>query len=518
MRTLQTDVLVIGGGATGLGVARDAAMRGYEVVVVERRDLGEGTTGRFHGLLHSGARYAVKDPRSARECMEENVILRRIAADCIEDSGGLFVSLPEDDPGYAERFVGGCEDSDIPVAEVPVAEALKLEPRLNPAITRAFSVPDGGIDAWKLLWSSARSLQDYGGKVLTYTPVVDLVREDDRVAGAKVRDELKGEEFVVRSDFTVNASGAWAGQIADMAGCRELVVLPGKGIMIAMNHRLVNTVINRLTMPSDGDILVPIRTVSVIGTTDLRVADPDELPVTQAEVDQMLADGERLVPGFRGGRALRVWAGVRPLYQPGTDDAGTTRDISRSHTLIDHRERDGISGFLTITGGKATTFRRMAEDTVDAMCEQLGVERRCRTHEEALPDSEEGRYYWMGSRLSQREESLHDEQLICECELITRSKLVEAIERRSTTNLDDVRRRVRLGMGPCQGGFCIYRATGILHAEHKLSAAAADRTLVSFLEERWKGVQPILYGDQWRQARLDDWIFQGVMNVDHLES
>ena len=118
-----------------------------------------------------------------------------------------------------------------------------------------------------------------------------------------------------------------------MAGIEGVGVIPGKGIMIAMNHRLVNTVINRCTMPADGDILVPIRTVSVIGTTDIRAADPDEIPVTQDEVDAMLDDGERLVPGFRDARALRVWAGVRPLFQDekaSGDGGDDTRDVSRT--------------------------------------------------------------------------------------------------------------------------------------------------------------------------------------------
>src|SRR4029077_9053930 len=125
-------------------------------------------------------------------------------------------------------------------------------------------------------------------------------------------DEHSGEEVTVEAGMVLNASGAWAGQIADMAGIEGVEIVPGKGIMIAMNHRLVNTVINRCTLPADGDILVPIRTVSAIGTTDIRAADPDEIPVTQAEFDQMLDDGERLVPGLRQARALRVWSGVRP--------------------------------------------------------------------------------------------------------------------------------------------------------------------------------------------------------------
>jgi glycerol-3-phosphate dehydrogenase len=302
-----------------------------------------------------------------------------------------------------------------------------------------------------------------------------------------------------------------------MGGIEGVDVVPGKGIMIAMNHRLVNTVINRCTMPADGDILVPIRTVSVIGTTDIRAADPDEIPVTQEEVDQMLDDGERLVPGFREARALRVWAGVRPLFQDAREgEVKDTRDVSRTHAVVDHHERDGVKGLLTMSGGKLTTMRLMAQDIVDAMCAQLGTDRPCRTREVKPPVDEDAGPYELGSRLRRREATLQDEQLICECELIGRRRLEEAMRRRGTTNLDDIRRTLRLGMGPCQGGFCIYRATGILHGLGDLDGAEAAASLRAFLEERWKGVWPILYGDQLRQARLDDWIFQGLLDVEHL--
>jgi glycerol-3-phosphate dehydrogenase len=273
-------------------------------------------------------------------------------------------------------------------------------------------------------------------------------------------------------------------------------------------------VLNRCKLPADGDILVPIRTVCVIGTTDMRVVDPDELEVTQPEVDQMLDEGEKLVPRFRESRALRVWIGARPLFSP--EEVAETREVSRSHALLDHRERDGVEGFVTITGGKTTTFRLMAEATVDAVCAQLGVERPCRTDKEPMPGSEDGRFYELGSRLRAPEPVPQSEQIICECELITRRRLEEAMQRRRTANLDDLRRTLRLGMGPCQGGFCIYRATGILHAVEQLDHRAANAALLAFLQERWKGVHPILYGGQLRQARLDDWIFQGLLGVQHL--
>lgn len=231
----------------------------------------------------------------------------------------------------------------------------------------------------------------------------------------------------------------------------------------------------------------------------------------------MLDDGERLVPGFRDARALRVWAGVRPLFQD-MKAVQDTRDLSRAHALLDHADRDGVSGFMTITGGKLTTFRLMAEDTVDAMCRQLGEDRPCRTKEVPLPDSEDGQTYELRSRLDKAEEHLLEEQLICECELIGRPRLEETMGRRGTDSLDDIRRSLRLGMGPCQGGFCIYRAAGILHGVRKLTGDEANHSLLQFLEERWKGVWPILYGDQVRQARLDDWIFQGVLDVSHLPS
>src|SRR5437870_11619491 len=135
MGGLSTDVLVIGGGSTGAGVVRDAAMRGFSTILVERGDLATGTTGRFHGLLHSGGRYVVKDPRSARECMDENRVLRRIAADRVEDTGGFFVTTPRADPEYADRFVEGCRAAGIPGEEISTRDP----PRRGPPPTTTIS-------------------------------------------------------------------------------------------------------------------------------------------------------------------------------------------------------------------------------------------------------------------------------------------------------------------------------------------------------------------------------------------
>lgn len=544
MATITTQVLVVGGGATGTGCVRDLAMRGIAAVLVEKGDLTHGTTGRYHGLLHSGGRYVVKDPQSATECAEENVVLRRIMPHCLEDTGGFFVVTPWDDPAYGETFVAGCRRTGVQVQEIPPAEALRREPRLHPGISRVFEVLDGAADSFLATHANALSAREYGAQILTYHSVVDLLREGDRVVGATVEDLRTGERKRIEAAFVLNAAGAWAGKIAALAGVKVTVV-PGKGTMVAMNHRIVNTVINRCKPPADGDILVPIRTVCVMGTTDTSVPDPDVYGIDPEEIDLMLEEGEKIVPGFASYRALRAWAGVRPLYKD--QDVQDDRDISRTYKLLDHQARDGVAGIVSIVGGKWTTYRRMAQEAVDEIAKRLGTTTPCRTHEEVLPVPRTERHepssgaatspplFWMGKPLADVEREASYGDLVCECELVTRKRVEEAITS-GAANLDDVRRDVRMGMGPCQGGWCIYRTTALLFErggedeaqktsdEHDAASVLrpssfvfnSNAALLHFLQERWKGVSPVLWGDQLRQARLDELIYVGILGVDHL--
>lgn len=513
MRRHQTEVLVIGGGATGAGVVRDAAMRGFDAIIVEKRDLTHGTTGRYHGLLHSGGRYVVKDPEAAVECIEENRVLRKIMPHCIEDTGGYFVTTPWDDPDYAPQFVQGCKDAGIPVEEISISQMLKEEPLLNPDISRCFRVPDAAADSFLATDANAESAREYGARIMPYHEVTDLMVDGDRIIGAVCHDLVKDEEIHIFADITVNAAGAWAGRIADYADL-DVHVMAGKGTMIAVNHRIVNTVINRCKMPDDGDILVPIHTVAVMGTTDEAVDDPEHFAIEPWEIKLMLEEGEKMIPGFNDMRVLRAWAGVRPLYQE--TKVAETRDITRAYTLLDHETRDGMAGFITITGGKWTTYRQMAEVTVDRICKKFGVQRACRTHLEPVPGSENGRMHVLGAPFAQVEDEEAYGELVCECELATRADVERAIVDYDAKTIDDIRRDVRLGMGPCQGGFCTYRAAGILHQLRRPPADEANVALRDFLQERWKGLLSVLWGQQLRQERLDELMYLSVLNADHL--
>jgi glycerol-3-phosphate dehydrogenase len=521
MQHLHTDVLVIGGGATGTCVLRDLAMRGFKCLLVERRDLAYGTTGRYHGLLHSGARYAVKDPQSARECYEENQILRRTMPQCIEDTGGFFVLTPFDDPAYVPQFLNGCRGAGIPVEEISIQKMLGVEPLLNPKIQACFRLPDASADSFLAASLTAESAREHGAQVFTYHEVVHLLITNGShlrksiVTGAVCHDLIKDEDVQIDSNLVINASGAWAGKIAHTAGI-DLVMVPGKGTMLALNHRIVNTIINRCRPPSDGDILVPAHSVAVMGTTDIRVADPDHISVEPWEIRLMLDEGEKIIPGFQLYRILRAWAGVRPLVKGSgpSDD----RDISRAFVLIDHAHRDEVDGLLTISGGKWTTARKMAQATVDLVCQKLNLDRPCHTHLEALPQHvhKTAAHPALGDRLKKIEHNSTYGELICECELVTLQDVQQSIIASNAATLDDIRRSTRLGMGPCQGAFCTFRATGLLQSLRHLEANQANVSLRDFLQERWKGDLPILSGQQLRQARFNEFIYVNVLNAPNL--
>ena len=515
-KQLNCDVVIIGGGATGVGVLRDAAMRGLKAILVERVDLAQGTTGRYHGLLHSGGRYVVSDPESATECAEENAILKRIHPDAVEATGGLFVSVSGDDDEFPDRFIKGAEATGVPAAEISIAEARKREPRLTPKLARAFEVQDGTVDGWRMVWGAVESAKEYGAQCLTYHRVTDIDVKDGAVRGVMAHADKTGEDVYIECRAVVNAAGPWGGHIAAMAGEHDVQVVPGRGIMVAMNHRLVNSVVNHCVYPADGDIIVPVHTVSIIGTTDVRAENPDHLVIERDEVQQMLDAGEDLIPGFRNSRALHVWVGARPLLQDKRVAADDTRHMSRNMSVVKH----DVQGLITVAGGKLTTYRLMASRVVDAVCEELGENRPCRTAEEPVAT---GSNYKVTHRLGDVEKAKKADHgmpdrdpVICECEFVTKKMITDLLDEQPDATFDDLRRQLRIGMGPCQGGFCASRTAGIAHEHGCWSAAQTNELLRLFMKNRWGGIYPILYGAQAREASLDDWIYRGTLDLDGL--
>lgn len=516
------------------GTARDCAMRGLRTLLVERFDFTAGATGRNHGLLHSGARYAVTDQESAAECIKENMVLRRIARHCVEETGGLFVTLPEDDLGYQSLFVESCRRAGISAEVIDPAQAIASEPAVNKVIIGAVRVPDGAIDPFRLTVANVIDARRHGADVLTYHEVTGFVMSQGRVTGVRLADRKAGGAAVVKyADLVINAGGIWGHGIAAMAGVK-VNMFPAKGALLIFGHRVNNVVINRCRKPADADILVPGDTISLIGTTSSRIpyGEVDHMEVTADEVDVLLREGSKIAPCLAYTRILRAYAGVRPLVAADDDPSG--RRISRGIVCLDHSERDGVDGFITITGGKLMTYRLMAEWATDMACRKLGREAGCRTAELPLPGSDEpqgkvrrsrshvielstdqkaaeGRHGSLSARIEYN--TTDDEAIVCECEQVSAGEVKYAVDELHVENLINLRRRTRLGMGTCQGEMCACRASGLL-AESGGCADGALLDLASFINERWKGMAPVCWGETLVEGQFMAWLYEGVCGLD----
>ncbi len=538
MKTLETDVVVIGGGATGAGILRDCALRGIKAILVERDDIANGTTGRNHGLLHSGARYAVTDGHSAEECIRENRILKNIARHCVEETDGLFLTLPEDELSFQEKFIDSCTAAGIETEVLSRDQALQLEPNANPDMLSAVRVPDGTLDPFRLTSSNILDAVEHGAQIRSYSKVIGLIIEQGVVCGVNCMNTKTGEAFAIRALQVVNAAGIWGQQIAEYADL-SIKMFPAKGSLLIMDYRINSMVLNRCRKPADADILVPGDTISLIGTTSKKVPyeEIDHIKVDEDEIDILISEGEKLAPVLGKSRVLRAYCGVRPLIAVDGDTSG--RNISRGIVIRNHQETDALPGLVTVGGGKLMTYRLMAEMTTDVVVKNLGSTARCSTAERPLPGASKGEpiesvnisvpvsasaRYRHGERAEQfLKESPESQAIICECEMITRGELEYAISDLNARSLVDLRRRTRLGMGPCQGEVCACRAADIL--QKSLSIDDMDKTIVSsvaedldeFLQARWKGVLPILWGDALREADFTYWAYQGLLGASSLK-
>lgn len=519
------DVIVIGAGITGAGIARDLSMRGATVLLVDRSDIATGATGRSHGLLHSGARYAVKDPESARECAQENLILKRIASHIIEDTGGFFVSTLEDPNDYVDKFVKSCKNTGVYIEENTLEEIRKAEPNLSRSLKAGFYVNDGSVDPFKLTLLNVLDAIDMGATVKTYNEVIGFLMQEESVIGVKVHDILNNIINEYYADIIVNATGAWAGKIGSYAGI-TIPANPSKGSLIIFARRIFNHVINRLRPPSDGDIFVPSYGTTILGTTSVSVEDPDDFTPSMAEIAKIFNEGLKVYPDLLEVRPIRSYAGPRPLIE------GTGREAKRTFTIFDHSETDGIDGLITIGGGKLTTYRLMAEKVSDLVSEKLGLSKTCGTHRKPLPGFYDGREiqklvkksrlfhsYVMKAverwGLITRDFILSADSIVCLCEGTTYSEIEYSIKNTLAKTIGDVMRRTRSTMGPCQGQNCFFKVSGILFDILKDYERIAVEDICSHLRKRWRNIKPVAFNGLLDQSMLASAIYNLLGNLNY---
>ncbi|RYH12242.1 anaerobic glycerol-3-phosphate dehydrogenase subunit A [Tropicimonas sp. IMCC6043] len=518
VRVHETEVLIIGAGATGSGIMRDLALRGIHCLLIDRRDLNAGASGGNHGLLHSGGRYATADAETAAECRREGEILKRLAPECIDDCGGLFVAVEGDDPDFAARFPEHCRVAGIPCEALTPAEAREREPALPETVFAAYTVPDATIDPFRIVLENVgQAQQANGSRYLPHTGVEGFDIEDGEIVRTRCRDHRCGDPVEIRARQVVNASGAWAEKVARLAGCTDVTLLCSKGTLLISNARVTNGVVNRLRPPDDGDILVPGGTVSLLGTSSVTVEDPDDIRPTIAEVDRILAEGAAMLPILNETRFVRAFSGVRPLLRaPGSESDG--RKANRGFALFDHEDQ-GLTNFVTVAGGKFTTFRLMAEKAGDLVARRLGNSEPCKTALVPLPSGDALR--WTDPGAAARDwyrRADPTDMILCECEMVARSAvdtiLAEAPGAEDHMSLRAIALRSRIGKGACQGAFCALRVMAHLYDRGVYDGPDGLRQARDFVEGRFRGVRPVLWGAQMPQAELAEILHCGLAGMD----
>ena len=371
------NILVIGGGATGTGIARDLSLRGLDVTLVEENTLASGTSGKSHGLLHSGARYAENDHQGAKECIEENEILRDIAGKCIRDTSGVFVQLEEDDSDYFEEKRKACENVGIKTKILTKDETKQLIPDITDDVVRAMEVPDSVIYPSRLVALNAEDAVKHGANIYTNTRVTNIEVSDNKVKSVTLKGNINKK---ISPDYIINCTGPWAEQIGDLSEL-DISMAPARGVMVALEYPNVDIAVNRCRPPSDGDIIVPHKKQVVVGTTSIPVSKPENYETDDEEIDICIEECAKMIPNIKDADIERVWWGARPLYSP-DEEGKDRRKISRGFQLLDHKRVDNM---LSVVGGKLTTYRQMAEETSDYLCEKIDINAKCETHIKPLP-------------------------------------------------------------------------------------------------------------------------------------
>ncbi len=378
------DLLVIGGGIVGAGVARDAAMRGMRTVLVEQSDLAFGTSSRSSRLVHGGLRYLEHgELRLVFESLRERAVLRHIAPHLVWPLPFVF---PVHDGDRLRRWQlsAGMWLYDMlslfrnvsPHKMLGKRALLTREPGLRAAGLRGGArYFDAQCDDARLVVATARSAQEHGATILTYTTVTGLTRDGPRVTGASVRDVRTGREASFRASIVVNATGPWADQIRrleDPKAPRLLRLTKGTHAVVP-RERIGNHEAITFTSPLDGRLMfvLPWGAWSYIGTTDTDTAEsPDEVRASSEDVRYLLRSANSRFPNAHLGEedVVATWAGLRPLIEDGA--LGATA-VSREHVIA-----DGPGGMVTVAGGKLTTYRLMAAQVVDHVVKRLNSEAR----------------------------------------------------------------------------------------------------------------------------------------------
>lgn len=538
---IEYDVVVIGAGSTGTAVARDCAMRGLKTLLLERDDIASATVGTCAGMISSGFKY-YHEPDIMDMCSEEVVHFRNIAKHIVSKLPILFPLKDFSEIGSGGK---GMEEYEKRVKERGVPpfliispdESREIEPSLNPNLIASGYVEEFFIDPFRLCILQAKDAELHGADVRTYCEVTGMIVKDGKVSGLSFFNRISGEVESVSSKTVISAAGPWAPNIAKLAGL-DLELRLNKGAHVILDRRVTNVGISTRAVDGRWIYMFPHENTTLIGTTALDTwEDPDELVATFDEIEYLLRSFEFVIPSIREARIIRSMEGVRPMVPIWKVPEG---DVTRGYEIINH-ETQGVAGLYSFIGGKLVMCRHMAEAVTNLVCSRLGIDKECKTHTNQLPGMAEevdvlelAKEHDISVHALERLKARRGSELleilemtrnhpewknyVCTCEPVMEAELRYSIRKEYPQTLNDLRRRVRLGTGPCQGTFCTSKAAAILAEELELKGTQMQMEILDYLSERWKGKRPPLRGTALAQEEVVHGIYSCVGNLDQLDA
>lgn len=529
----QYDVIIIGGGVNGTGIARDCAMRGLRTLLLEKNDFGSGTTGASSCMIHGGARYMLYDTATTKKSCLDSGYIQKIAPHLIFRIPFIIPVLKS--RKNSKMYLNGLDlyfeayDSFAqlkggkPHTRLTPEQALRVEPGLTGDIIGAVTMDEWGIDANRLCLLNALSAKEYGAVIKNHTEVLEFLMDGNIISGVRVKDNISGSVEDISGKIIVNASGPWIQKLSRKAKT-AVKIRPGKGVHLHLDRRFSNYAV--ITEAIDGRqiFIIPHESTSMIGTTDDDYyGDPDNQFVTEDEVEYLLEGIERVLPRIRSARLITTISGIRiTLYEWGKYED----DLSRDHRIYDHEKIEGIRNIISIAGGKLASYRLMSEEATDLICGKLKVNEKCRTHLEPLPGGDNlpdpadvSRKYNLPfsvarkliSRYGSKIDRLMDyasrieggKNLLCTCSNVLTAEVTYAVREEMAKTLSDLMRRTKLGNGACQGMRCLQRTVWLLGKELNLNIDEMEGMMEEFLYERWKWRAPVAKYNQLPQEELN---------------
>ena len=543
------DLIVVGGGCNGTGIARDAAMRGLSVLLVEKNDFAAGTTGASSGMIHGGPRYLQYEVGTTKKACRDAGYIRKIAPHLCFRIPFLVPVMQEGRPHWRNQITLELMETFFEVYDrfsslkggqshtrLTGDEVRGLEPAIPAGVEGAVTFDEWGIDTNRLCVANALAAAEYGAKVHNHTEVIKVLREGQRVVGITTRHARTGERIEHRGKIVFNATGPWSPQLANLAGV-IVRIRQGKGIHLILDRRLTNMAIVSKCIDGRQIFINPHENTTMVGTTDDDYyGDLDDIPVTEDEIEYLLQGIEDVFPEIRKARIISTWRGIRPTIY-GKDCYED--ELSRDHLIIDHSVTERVEGIISMIGGKLASYREMAEEATDLVAKKLQSSVPCRTHLVALPGGEStpdvmgiaercGIDSYVARRLSYRqgdkaEQILTDvatkpqeKTLLCLCEPVTAAELRHSARYEWADSLADIMRRTRLGSGPCQGALCAMPGAACLAEEKDWSAAETIADLEHFIDTQWRARMNILRGDQLAQEEINQAVFCGTLQLHNL--